>query len=80
MAYYEFIWTDENIEHIGDNFVTTQEAEDVTSDPEFTKPGKNKTLNAFGYTAAGRYLKVVYVPVDFITIYVITAFEPPERD
>lgn len=74
MPYYKFIWTDENIQHIADNYVDPDEAEDVVCDPIETRPGQGNTIDAYGYTATGRYIMVSYILIDQITVNVVTAF------
>ncbi len=34
MAYYEFYWTDETVEHLAEHGVTVEDFQDVVSEPE----------------------------------------------
>ena len=58
-----FIWTKDNVEHIGKHGVTPAEAEHVVLRPlkPYPLPHGNGKWLARGQTPAGRYLQVIYV-------------------
>jgi hypothetical protein len=62
--------------HIYRHGVREDEAEDVLSNPGEDRPGKEGSRIAIGQTAAGRYLRIIYVPdPDPNSVFVITAYE-----
>ncbi|WP_254513981.1 DUF4258 domain-containing protein [Anatilimnocola floriformis] len=72
-----------NIQHIAEHDITVEEVEQVLLDPasQFASnrnPAGNKLT--FGFTAAGRYLAVVWEHVgdDPLTVYPVTAYDAPE--
>lgn len=79
MAWMEIIWTDGpdgNIRHIAEHGVTPDEVELVLANPiESDVSETSGRPIVFGYTAAGRFLAVVYERIDAITVYPITAFD-----
>jgi len=60
--------------HIYMHDVTQSEIETVLGNPGEDRPGRDGSRVAIGQTAAGRYLRVVYVPEEN-GAFVITAFE-----
>jgi hypothetical protein len=62
--------------HIWNHEVAEEEVEEVLKKPGEDRPGRDGARVAIGQTAAGRYLKVVYVrdPIED-KVFVITAFE-----
>jgi len=76
MPYYEFVWTDDIIAHLGDHGVSPEEFEAVVSDPESRdKSRTTKRPCCFGATPEGRYLYCVYEMLDETTVIPITAYE-----
>lgn len=79
MAWIEIIWTegpDGNIRHIAAHGVTPDEVEHVLANPiESDVSETSGRPVVFGYTAAGRFLAVVYEQIDAITVYPITAYD-----
>jgi hypothetical protein len=62
--------------HIYEHGVTEEECEAVLRRPGEDLPAKDGARQALGQTAAGRYLRVIYVPdPDPDSVFVITAFE-----
>jgi hypothetical protein len=62
--------------HIYDHQVSEDEVEDVLARPMEDRPGRDDSRIAIGQTAAGRYLRVIYVPdPEPNAVFVITAFE-----
>ncbi len=64
--------------HIYDHGVNEDEVGDVLENPTDTVPGREGTTIALGQTAAGRWLKVVYVVEGppSRAYRVLTAYEP----
>jgi hypothetical protein len=62
--------------HIYNHQVDEAEVEDVLDDPAEDRPGRAGARVAIGETAAGRYLRVIYVPDPAPdSVFVITAYE-----
>ena len=62
--------------HIYGHGVTEDEVEDVLSHPGEDRPGSDDSRHALGQTAAGRYLRVIYVPDEGAdSVFVVTAYE-----
>jgi hypothetical protein len=79
VPYFDFIWTDEIIDHIGQHGVSQDDFEEVVCHPK--RKGASRSFgrqSATGYTIDGRYIMVVYEQVDFATVVPVTAYEIPE--
>jgi hypothetical protein len=75
----EFIWTDENIDHIAQHDVTPEEFEYVVKHPERRDVSHSSGLPCcWGSTLEGRFLFCVYETIDDMTVYPVTAYEPSE--
>lgn len=62
--------------HIYRHGVIEREVEDVLNNSGEDRQGRDGSRIAIGRTAAGRYLRVIYVPdVEPDSIFVITAYE-----
>ena len=62
--------------HMARHGVSEQEACDVLARPLEDRPGREGSRVAVGQTAAGRYLRVVYVPDPVPdSVFVITAYD-----
>ncbi len=62
--------------HIYSHGVAEEEVEYVLRHPGEDLPGREGSRQALGQTAAGRYLRVIYVPdPEPDNVFVITAFE-----
>lgn len=79
MPFYFFIWTPEIIDHLSQHGVTSEEFEEIVSDPECEDVSRS-TGNpvAFGSTSEGRYLCCVYKRLDDDTIEPVTAYDVGE--
>lgn len=78
MPYFEFAWDGENEEHLAQHGVTPEEFEEVVMDPDVSGRDKRHGPDrryAIGETSNGKRLRCIYVGVDGITIYPITAYE-----
>ena len=60
--------------HIYKHEVDEAEVEDILRRPGEDRPGREGSRVAIGQTAAGRYLRVIYVP-EPAGVFVITAYE-----
>ena len=79
MAYYEFLWTDEIIEHLDEHGISPEDFEDVVCRPMSTGKSRSSGLPAaFGYTSDGRYFIAVYEILDEMTVLPVTAYEVDE--
>ncbi len=64
------------VPHIYRHDVSESEVEEVLARPGEDRPGREGARIAIGRTAAGRYLRVVYVPdPEPNSVFVITAYE-----
>jgi hypothetical protein len=62
--------------HIYGHGVTEAEVEYVLQHPGEDRPGSDDSRHALGQTAAGRYLRVIYVPhEEGEGLFVVTAYE-----
>ena len=62
--------------HIYGHDVDEDEVADVLESPGEDRPGREGSRVAMGKTAAGRYLRVIYVPdPEPDSVFVITAYE-----
>lgn len=76
MPYFEFVWTDEIVEHLAEHDVTPDEFEEVVSHPAHTEVSRSSGRPCcWGETAAGRRLFCVYEFADDTTIIPVTAYE-----
>ena len=71
-----------NIQHIAEHDVTPEEGEEVLNDRQArtTYSASSGRPITFGWTAAGRYLAVVWEVADEepLTVYPVTAYPAPE--
>ncbi len=84
MAKAEFLWDDENVQHIADHGLTPEEVEPVVQNPRnvvtFSKSsGRSST---FGMTKTAKYIIVVWEQHKDRpwTVRVTTAYEVPRPD
>ena len=62
--------------HVGRHGVGEEEVHDVLVRPLEDRPGRDGSRVALGRTAAGRYIRVIYVPdPEPESVFVITAYE-----
>lgn len=79
MRYYDVVWNSEpggNIDHIAAHDLTTEDVEAILFNPvaEDVSRSSGRPL-AFGFTADGRFVVVIYELLDKWTIYPVTAYE-----
>ena len=78
MAYYEFLWTVEIIDHLADHGVTPEDFEEIVKYPNARGLSRSSGRPCcWGETRAGRSLICVYEKLDDVTILPITAYETP---
>jgi hypothetical protein len=71
-----FLDSDTDEPHIYDHGVTEEEVEYVLRHPGEDRPGSDDSRHALGQTAAGRYLRVIYVPdPGSDSVFVVTAYD-----
>ena len=76
MPVEQFFWTDDRIDHLKDNFVTTAEFEEVVENR--IREERSRSSGRYlvrGDTSSGRYLCCIYER-DFGYVFPITAYEP----
>jgi hypothetical protein len=79
MAFFNFLWTDEIVEHIAEHDVTQAEFESVVCNPIRRGISRSSGLPAaWGYSEDGRYIIAVYEEIDELTILPVTAYEVHE--
>lgn len=79
MAYFEFIWTDEIVEHLAEHGVGAGEFEFVVSHP--TRRGISRSSGrpcCWGETREGRQLFCVYEQIEDDTVIPVTAYDARE--
>ncbi len=75
MPYFEFVWTDEIVQHLAEHGVNQQEFEQVVSNPD--RVGLSRSTGrpcCWGETMEGRPLFCVYEYLDDMTIIPVTAY------
>ncbi len=76
MPWYEFVWDDENEEHLAQHGITLEEFVEVVCKPDHVEQSRSSGRPiAFGPTSTGKYLACVYEQFDEFTVYAITAYE-----
>ncbi len=79
MAFFNFLWTDEIVEHVAEHDVTQADFESVVGNPIRRGISRSSGLPAaWGYTEDGRYIIAIYEEIDEITILPVTAYEVHE--
>jgi hypothetical protein len=79
VASFDFIWTDEIVEHLAEHGVSQDDFERVVSRPDSKGVSRSTGLPcAWGYTEDGRYIIAVYEEIDDTTVLPVTAYEVPE--
>jgi hypothetical protein len=79
MAYSDFIWTDDIVEHLAEHGISQDDFEAVVCNPVSKGLSRSSSLPAvWGYTHDGRYIIAVFEEIDDITVLPVTAYEVPE--
>ncbi len=79
MPVFDFLWTDEIVEHLAEHDVSQDDFEYVVRNP--TSKGRSRSSDlpcVWGYTENGRYLIAVYEELDDLMLLPVTAYEVPE--
>jgi hypothetical protein len=75
MPHFEFIWLDHNIEHLADNGLEPEDAENAMRWPTARFQSDSSGQRGIkGYAVNGRRIAVIYEQIDELTVYVITAY------
>ena len=73
---YDFLWTDEIVEHLAEQGVSQDDFEHVVCNPSSEGLSWSSGLPCeWGYTPDGRYIIAVYEELDDVTILPTTAYE-----
>jgi hypothetical protein len=76
MPYFEFLWTDEIVEHLAEHGVNPDDFERVVMQPLWVGVSRSSDRPCcWGETADGRRLFCVYEYLDDVTIVPVTAYE-----
>ena len=76
MPWYEFIWDDENGDHLAQNGVAADEFVEIVCNPGKVETSRSTGRPiAFGRTTSGKYIACVYEMIGEFTVYPITACE-----
>ena len=79
MPYFDFLWTDEIIEHIAEHGVSQDDFECVVSQPELQIASHSSGRPAaLGHTEDGRFIIAIYELIDDMTVVPVTAYEIDE--
>lgn len=79
MPYYDFLWTDDNTEHVAEHGVSQDDFEHVVCQPYSKGYSRSSNLPAVrGFTPDGRYIMAVYEELDEVTLLPVTAYEVRE--
>ena len=79
MAYLDFLWNNEIVNHIAEHGISQDDFEHVVCHPFSKGYSRSSGLPAaWGYTPDGRYVMAVYEELDDMTILPVTAYEAPE--
>ena len=71
---------DTGLPHIASHGVTEAEVEYVLRHPGDDRPGREDSRHSLGQTAAGRYLRVIYVPDEVGDgVFVVAAYDLTDK-
>jgi len=71
-----YIDSETGLPHIYGHDVDEEEIEEILDQPDEDRPGREGSRVAIGQSAAGRYLRVIYVPdPEPDSVFVITTYE-----
>lgn len=76
--YFRFLWNAQNIRHVAEHGISTEDFEYVVSNAKNSDVVKSHTsdrLTVIGKTAAGRLIKCVYEELDESLCFPVTAFD-----
>ena len=79
MPAFDFIWTDEIIEHLVEHGISQDDFEHVVCEPTSKGVSRSSGLPCtWGYTRNGRYVIEVFEELDEMTLLPTTAYEVTE--
>jgi hypothetical protein len=79
MPSFDFLWTDEIVDHVAEHGLSQDDFERVVNHPVGKGLSRSSGLPcAWGYTEDGRYIMAVYDLMDEFTVLPVTAYEVPE--
>ena len=79
MPYFDFLWTDDIVDHIAQHAVSQDDFEEVVGDPVRIGQSRSSGLPAaWGHTTDGRYIIAIYEQLDDVTVIPVTAYEVPD--
>jgi uncharacterized DUF497 family protein len=75
MPHFEFIWIDDNIEHLATNGLAPEDAENAMRKPASSFDSHSSGRRGIkGYATDGRLIAVIFERIDELTVYVVTAY------
>jgi hypothetical protein len=78
VTYFDFLWTEEIIEHLAQHDVMPEQFEEIVKFPESRGvSARSGRPCCWGETPDGRYLICIYERLDDMTILPVTAYEVP---
>lgn len=78
MPEYDFLWSDEIIDHMAEHGVTPEEFEEIVRFPDMRGISRSsKRPCCWGETPDGRFLICVYEKIDALVVLPVTAYEVP---
>ncbi len=79
MPYFDFIWTDNIVEHIEEHDISIEDYEYIVCNPSAKGVSRSSELPAvWGYTHDKRYIIAVFEKLDAVTVLPVTAYEVKE--
>jgi hypothetical protein len=79
MPYFDFVWTDEIIEHLAQHGISQDDFAYVVCNPVGRGASRSTGLpTSWGHTRDGRYIMAVYEELDELTVLPVTAYEVAE--
>jgi len=79
MPTFDFLWTDEIVEHLAEHGISQDDFERVVCNPTSKGSSRSSGLTCvWGYIEDDHYILAVYEELDDLTILPVTAYEVPE--
>jgi hypothetical protein len=76
MAWFDFFWYEQNIQHLAEHGVTTEEFEEAVMSARQIDVSDSGSNMVRGRTSQGRFLCCIFDRIDDVAILPITAYEP----
>ena len=75
MPWYQYIWSEEAIEHLDQHGISPEDFEHVVANAKAKLKSRSSGLPGVkGYTADGRYIIAIFEKVDDVTVVPVTAY------